>query len=78
MAVFWVVAPCSLAEQPRRPQLLTVCVFFAGSLENRIEHFAKKHRLEITFSDEESGQEHSVKKHQVEVISSDEGSSQEH
>lgn len=52
--------------------------FFAGSLENRIEHFVKKHRLERTLSDDESGQQQSAKKEQIEVILSGEGSSQEH
>jgi hypothetical protein len=40
-------------------------------LENRIEHFVKKHRLEIMVSDEGSSQEQSEKKHQLDVVSSE-------
>lgn len=51
-------------------------IFFAASLEDRIEHFVKKNRLEIIPSNEEPNQDF-CKETSAEMILSNEGQSQE-
>jgi hypothetical protein len=51
-------------------------IFFAASLEDRIEHFVKKNRLEMIPSNEGPSRE-CCKKTPAEIISSNEGQSQE-
>lgn len=53
-----------------------MCMFFAASLEDRIEHFVKKNRLEIITSNEGPNQD-CCKETPADMILSNEGQSQE-